>query len=49
MDLNLGKKLVKCYIWGTAVYGAELGHFEKCVGNTLKVFKCGAGEGLLHP
>jgi hypothetical protein len=23
LDLNLGKKLVKCYIWRTALYGAE--------------------------
>ena len=23
MDLNLRKKPVKCYIWGTAAYGAE--------------------------
>jgi hypothetical protein len=23
LDLNLRKKLVKCYIWGIALYGAE--------------------------
>ena len=23
LDLNLKKKLVKCYIWGMALYGAE--------------------------
>jgi hypothetical protein len=23
MDLNLGKKLVKCYTWSIAMYGAE--------------------------
>jgi len=23
LDLNLGKKLAKCYIWSIAVYGAE--------------------------
>jgi hypothetical protein len=23
MDLELGKKLVKCYVWSIAVYGAE--------------------------
>jgi hypothetical protein len=23
LDLNLGKKLVKCYIWNIAFYGAE--------------------------
>jgi hypothetical protein len=29
LDLNLRKKLVKCYIWSIALYGAELGHFGK--------------------
>jgi hypothetical protein len=24
LDLNLGKKLVKCYIWSTALYDAEM-------------------------
>ena len=23
LDLNLRKKLVKCYVWSMAVYGAE--------------------------
>jgi hypothetical protein len=23
MDLEMGRKLVKCYIWSTALYGAE--------------------------
>jgi len=23
LDLNLGKKLIKCYIWSMAFYGAE--------------------------
>ena len=23
LDLNLGKKLIKCYIWSMALYGAE--------------------------
>jgi hypothetical protein len=27
LDLNLRKKLVKCYIWNMALYGAEIGHF----------------------
>ena len=30
LDLELGKKLVKCYIWSIALYGAE--HMD-----TLKV------------
>jgi hypothetical protein len=25
MDLELRKKLVKCYIWSLALYGAEIG------------------------
>jgi hypothetical protein len=30
LDLNLRKKLVKCYIWSIALYGAETcGHFGK--------------------
>jgi hypothetical protein len=29
LDLNLRKKLVKCYIWSTALYGAGIGHFGK--------------------
>jgi hypothetical protein len=24
LDLNLRKKLVKCYVWSTALYGAEI-------------------------
>ena len=36
--LNLRKKLVKCCIWSTALYGAEILTFRK-------VLKCGAGEG----
>jgi hypothetical protein len=27
MDLELRKKLVKCYIWSVALYGAEIGRF----------------------
>jgi hypothetical protein len=29
LDLNLRKKLVKCYIWTVALCGAETGHFRK--------------------
>jgi hypothetical protein len=38
LDLNLRKKLVKCYIWSIALYGAESW-------TLWKVLKCGAGEG----
>jgi hypothetical protein len=27
MDLELRKKVIKCYIWSIALYGAELGCF----------------------
>jgi hypothetical protein len=29
LDLNLRKKLVKCYIWITALYGAETWTLQK--------------------
>jgi hypothetical protein len=29
LDLNLRKKLVKCYIWSIALYGVKIGHFVK--------------------
>ena len=45
LDLNLGKKLIKCYIWSMAFYGAETWHFGQQIRNTWKVLKCGAGEG----
>ena len=27
LDLELRKKLLKCYIWSIALYGAEIGRF----------------------
>jgi hypothetical protein len=44
LDLNLRKKLVKCYIWSIALYGAETWTLGKEIRNTWKVLKCGAGE-----
>ena len=44
LDLNARKKLVKCYIWSIALYGAETWILGK-VYNTWKILKCGAGEG----
>jgi hypothetical protein len=47
LDLELGKKLVKCYIWSIALYGAEtwtlrkLQVDQKC----LESFEMCAGEG----
>jgi hypothetical protein len=29
LDLNLRKKLLKCYIWGISLYGAEAWTFRK--------------------
>jgi hypothetical protein len=45
LDLNLRKKLVKCYIWCTALYGAEMWTLRKVDQKYLEVLKCGAGEG----
>jgi hypothetical protein len=46
LDLNLRKKLVKCYIWSTALYGAETWTLRKVDPKcTWKVLICGAGEG----
>jgi hypothetical protein len=44
LDLNLRKKLVKCYIWGIALYGAETWTLGKYIRSIRKVLKCGAGE-----
>jgi hypothetical protein len=45
LDLELRKKLVKCYIWSVALYGAETWTLRAVDQNTWKVLKCGAGEG----
>jgi len=45
LDCNLGKKHVKCYIWSIALCGAGTGHCRKCIRNTWKIMKRGAGEG----
>ena len=45
LDLNLRKKLVKCYIWSMALYGAETWTHRAADQKYLEVFKCGAGEG----
>ena len=45
LDLNLRKKLVKCYIWSMALYGAETWACGQLIRNTWKVLKRGAGEG----
>jgi hypothetical protein len=44
LDLNLRKKLVKCYIWSIAFYVAETWTLRKVDQKYLEVLKCGAGE-----
>jgi hypothetical protein len=39
LDLNLGKKLVKCYIWSIALYGAETWTLRKVDQKCLESFK----------
>jgi hypothetical protein len=45
LDLKLRKKLVKCYIWNTALYGAKTWTFRVVDQKNLKILECGAGEG----
>jgi len=49
LDLNLRKKLVKCYIWRIFFYCATIWRqvfvISFQIRNTWKVLKCGAGEG----
>jgi hypothetical protein len=42
MNLNLRRKLVKCYIWSIVLYVAETWTLGKQIGNAWKVLKCGA-------
>ena len=39
LDLNLGKKLVKCCIWSIALYGAETWTLEKVKQKCLESFE----------
>jgi hypothetical protein len=43
--LNLRKKLVKCYIWSVAFYGAETWTLRTVDQKYLERFKYGAAEG----
>jgi hypothetical protein len=45
LDLDLRKKLVKCYILSVALYGAETWTLQAVDQKHLKVLKCGVGEG----
>jgi hypothetical protein len=45
LDLELGKKLGKCYIWSIALYGAETWTLWKLDQKYLDSLKCGVEEG----
>ena len=45
LDLEWRKKLVKCYVWSIALYGAETWTLRAVDQNTWKVLICGAGGG----
>jgi hypothetical protein len=44
LNLNLMKRLLNCYIWSIALYGAETGTLWKVDQKYLEVLKCDAGE-----
>jgi len=43
--LELRKKIVTCYIWSIALYGAETWTLRAIDQKHLESLKCGAGEG----
>jgi hypothetical protein len=45
LDFNLRKKLVKCYIWSIAFYGAEMWTLRNVDQKYLESFEMCAGEG----
>ena len=45
LDLELRKKLLKCYIWSIALYGADTWTLRAVDRKHLESFKCGAGQG----
>jgi hypothetical protein len=45
LDLELKKKLVKCYLWGIVVYGVKTCTLRAVDQKHLERFKCGAAEG----
>ena len=45
LDLNLRKKLVKCYVGAWLCMVLKLGRSGQQIRNAWKVLKCGAGEG----
>jgi hypothetical protein len=47
LDLHLRKKLVKCYIWSIALYGAETGTLRKVDQKYLESFEMWCWRRLL--
>jgi len=45
LDLELRKKLVKCYFWSKALYGAETWTLRAVDQKHLEILKCGVGGG----
>jgi hypothetical protein len=45
LDLELRKKLMKCYVWSIALYGAETWTLRAVDQKHLESFKRGAGGG----
>jgi hypothetical protein len=45
LDVELRKKLVKCFTWSTALYGAETWTLRAVDQKQLENLKCGPGEG----
>jgi hypothetical protein len=45
LDLNLRRKLVKCYIWIIRLYGAEIWSVRKVDRKYLESCEYGVGEG----
>jgi hypothetical protein len=45
LEVNLRKKLVKCYNWSITMYVTETWTLRKVIINSRKILKCGAGEG----
>jgi len=49
LELNFGKRLVKCYIWSIALYGAETWTLQKVDQKCLVSLKWDAAEGWKRP
>jgi hypothetical protein len=45
LELNSRNKLIKCYVWSMALYGAETWTLRKADQKYPGILKCVAGEG----